>query len=203
MGRTDLDILEVGCGNGWLCPSLKAFGRVTATDLSERAVEEAAARVPDVKFVGGDFMALDLGAKRFDVIVTLEVLSCVEDQAAFLAKLASLLRNFGILILATPNRTVLERHNRVRPASPDQLRHHVDREELVSLLTPHFKILDMRTVCPTANKGLYRFVLGRRPKKILRKLFGRSIERIMARAGMGWSLMALAQTLLDASALVQ
>lgn len=46
IGRTDLAILEVGCGASWLRPSLKPFGHVTATDLSEGVLRGAADRVP-------------------------------------------------------------------------------------------------------------------------------------------------------------
>jgi 2-polyprenyl-3-methyl-5-hydroxy-6-metoxy-1,4-benzoquinol methylase len=193
--RTDLNILEVGCGNGWLCPSLKQFGHVTATDLSDRVVEEAAARIPDVKFIGGDFMTLDFGDQKFDVIVTLETISCVADQPTFVAKLASLMRKGGALMLATPNKPVLEKYNNVPPNPAGQLRHHIDRDELVTLLAPYFEINDVRTVCPTSNKGMYRFILGRTPKKVLRRFFGRSVENVMAHAGLGWSLMALAEML--------
>lgn len=193
LNRTDLDILEVGCGVGWLCPSLKPFGRVTGTDLPEAVVQEAAARVPDVRFVAGDFMALNLGSEQFDVVVTLEVLSCVADQAGFIAKLASLLRKDGVLILATPNRPVLERYNKVKPLAAEQIRHHVDRDELAALLAPHFEIESLRTICATANKGPYRYILGRRPKQVLRKVFGRTIENAMAQAGFGWALITLAR----------
>lgn len=192
-GRHDLDILEVGCGAGWLCPSLKPFGRVTGTDISDRVLEDAAARIPDVRFVAGDFMTLDLGAQQFDVIVTLEVLSHFADQPAFVAKLAALLRPGGLLMLATQNRPVLERYNNVPPAPPPQVRLWVDRDELVSLLIPHFEIRRLSAISPTANKGLYRFILGRRSKRVLRTLFGRSIENAFARAGLGWTLITMAR----------
>jgi ubiquinone/menaquinone biosynthesis C-methylase UbiE len=58
LARTDLNVLEVGCGAGWLCPALKQFGRVTATDLSDEVLARARARVPDVRFIAGDFMEL-------------------------------------------------------------------------------------------------------------------------------------------------
>ena len=103
LGRKDLDIIEVGCGAGWLCPQLTRFGRVTATDLSDEALARAQDRTPEVKFIAGDFMNLDFGRISFDVIVTLEVLSHVADQKAFLEKLASHLRPGGHLLLATQN----------------------------------------------------------------------------------------------------
>src|ERR1700741_529882 len=55
LGRTDLDILEVGCGAGWLCPSLKPYGHVTATDWSDVVLARASERIPDVQFMAGDF----------------------------------------------------------------------------------------------------------------------------------------------------
>src|SRR5262245_51127290 len=54
--RNNLDIVEVGCGSGWLCPDLVPFGRVTATDLSDEVLARARSRAPEVNFVAGDFM---------------------------------------------------------------------------------------------------------------------------------------------------
>src|SRR5262245_2014932 len=84
IGRSDLEIIEVGCGTGWLCPRLTRFGHVTGTDLSDQVLVRAAQRVPEAQFVAGDFMALDFGLARYDVAVSLEVLSHVADQRAFL-----------------------------------------------------------------------------------------------------------------------
>lgn len=193
LGRKDLDIIEVGCGAGWLCPTLAQYGKVTATDFAEEVVARAQQRMPDVKFVAGDFMALDFGVNRFDVVVTLEVLAHVSDQEAFVAKLASLLKPGGRLILATQNRPVLENHNHVPPTQPGQLRHWVDRGELEALLARHFEIKQIRTITPNASKGVMRFVAGRAAKKALRAVAGKVIERRLAAAGFGWTLMALAQ----------
>lgn len=87
LGRTDLEIIDIGCGAGWLCSRLTPFGRVTGTDLSDEVLARARERAPDVEFIEGDFMALDLGHRQFDVAVSLEVLSHVADQAAFLEAL--------------------------------------------------------------------------------------------------------------------
>lgn len=59
LGRHDLDIIEVGCGAGWLCDRLTKFGRVTGTDLSHEVLARAANRWPSVNYVAGDFMQLD------------------------------------------------------------------------------------------------------------------------------------------------
>jgi SAM-dependent methyltransferase len=193
LGRTNLDLIEVGCGAGWLCPSLKVFGRVTATDFSDEMLARASALVPDVRFVEGDFMALDFGAGQFDVVVTLEVLAHVADQRAFIAKLETLLRPGGLLMLATQNRPILERFNTVEPQQPGQLRRWVDRNELEALLSPHFDVLQMRVMTPVAGNGPMRLLAGRKAKQLLRRVVGRTIERTLERSGFGWTLMALAR----------
>lgn len=191
LDRTDLNILEVGCGAGWLCPSLKQFGVVTATDLSDEVLARASARVPGVKFIAGDFMELDFPSE-FDVVVTLEVLSHIADHDAFIAKLHSLLRPGGHLMLATQNRPVLEKFNTVTPQQPGHLRRWFDRNELETLLSPHFAVLKIATLTPVANKGPMRLVAGRKAKRLVRAIAGRGLEKALASAGFGWTLAVLA-----------
>ena len=61
-------------------------------DLADEVIARAQARVPDARFVAGDVMTVDVGAD-FDVVVSLEVLSHVEDQHAFLVRLRDWLRD--------------------------------------------------------------------------------------------------------------
>lgn len=190
--RTDLAILEVGCGAAWLTPELQAFGTVTATDLSADAVASAAQRIPSARFIAGDFMQMDLPAQAFDVVVTLEVLAHVADQRAFAAKLARHLRPGGLLILATQNRPVLENHNTVRPTE-GQLRHWVDRHELAALLEPDFVVDELFSATPQANRGVWRVLNARAVNAPVRAVFGETFERMKERAWLGWTLMAIAR----------
>jgi 2-polyprenyl-3-methyl-5-hydroxy-6-metoxy-1,4-benzoquinol methylase len=190
--RRDLDIIEVGCGAGWLCPSLKAFGKVTATDLSDEVLSRAAQRVPDVAFIPGDFLELELPDESYDVVVTLEVLAHVGDQEAFVAKLARLLRPGGTLILATQNRPAMERYNRVKPVECGQLRRWVDRKELHALLSRHLTVRDIVPITPYSNRGVTRLVAGSAARRVMRMSPGRFLERALA-PEFGRTLMALAQ----------
>jgi 2-polyprenyl-3-methyl-5-hydroxy-6-metoxy-1,4-benzoquinol methylase len=192
LGRTDLDIIEVGCGAAWLCPSLKQFGCVTATDLSDEVLARARARVPQVNFVAGDFMALEFGAEVYDVVVCLQVLAHVADQPAFIHKLAHLLRPGGLLMMATQNRPVLERYNPY-PPRPGQLRRWTDRRELAALLADDFEVRELFGVAPRASRGLMRLVAGKAARRIMRRLTGDLWERALVRAGLGSNLMALAR----------
>jgi SAM-dependent methyltransferase len=216
LGRKDMRILEAGCGTGWLSPHLTGFGQVTACDLSAKVLARAQSRAPDVTFVHGDFMSLDFGGESFDSVISLEVLSHVADQPAFIAKIAHHLRPGGHLMLATQNRFVLKYLNRVPRPEPGQLRRWVDYRELRALLEPEFEVLELFSVTPKFGRGLgvrqwlqssklswpIRKLLRRRSYRpnttstqVLHLDRGRSaVARTPLEAlGLGWTLMALAR----------
>lgn len=104
-GKTALD---VGCGAGLLCEPLARLGAaVTGIDAAPENI--AAART----HAGQSGLAIDyrpgelatLGAARFDLVTSLEVVEHVADPAAFIRILAAALAEDGLLILSTPNRT--------------------------------------------------------------------------------------------------
>jgi 2-polyprenyl-3-methyl-5-hydroxy-6-metoxy-1,4-benzoquinol methylase len=193
IGRKDLRIIEVGCGAAWLTPSLTPFGTVTGTDLSDELLAKAQVRHPDIKFIAGDFMRLDFGGEPYDVAVSLEVLSHVPDQQAFVAKIAGLLKPGGHLMLATQNRPVLERYNRIPPPSAGQLRRWVDAAELEALLTGHFDLLKLYSVTPRADHGLMRIATSHKINVAIDALVGTRFRDFLERRGLGWTLMAHAR----------
>jgi len=148
--------------------------------------------MPLVKLVAGDFMALDFGVEQFDVIVTLEVLSHVENQPAFMAKLAKHLRPNALLMLATQNEPVLRKYNRLPPAEPGQIRKWVNRQQLVALLEPNFIVTDLSSVTLKANMGPMRVLSSRTFNRYLTKLVGDRFQRFMEANDFGWTLIARA-----------
>ena len=193
LGRSDLDIIDIGCGTGWLCAQLLAFGRVTGTDLANEVIERARVRMPAARFLAGDFMALDFAPASFDVVTTLEVLTHVHDQPAFMRKIAEVLRPGGTLMLATQNRFVLER-NDIAPPKPGQLRHWVDRRELRTLLRPHFEVAQLFSVTPAGNGGILRLANSVKLNRLAASLVGEDrLRAAKERLGLGWTLMALAR----------
>lgn len=193
MGRADLDIIDVGCGAGWLEPSLTPFGRVTGTDFSADVLARATAKMPDINFIPGDFMQLPFDDAAYDAVISLEVLAHVADQAAFVAKLARILRPNGLLMLATQNRPTLEKLNNVPPPAPGSIRQWVDRDDLTALLTPHFDIWEMKAITPRANRFPWRLACNNKVDPILKHLFGDGPRRFKERLGWGWTLMTLAR----------
>jgi 2-polyprenyl-3-methyl-5-hydroxy-6-metoxy-1,4-benzoquinol methylase len=193
LGRRDLTILEVGCGAGWFCPQLAEYGKVTGTDLSDEVLARAKKRSPEVNYVAGDFMVLEFDREAFDVVVTLEVLSHVADQKAFVRKLNSHLRPGGMLMMATQNRFVLQHFNSIPPPAPGQLRKWFDRHELRQLLRPHFDVREIFSVSPKANSGFMWAVNSRKLNYPVRAIFGDRVERLKEALGLGWTLMVLAR----------
>lgn len=72
--HTDLDILEVGCGNGWLTHQLAEIPGSTVVGIDINFTElQQAARVfsndPNLRFIHGDIRSGLLEDRRFDFIV--------------------------------------------------------------------------------------------------------------------------------------
>ncbi|MEP6950896.1 MAG: class I SAM-dependent methyltransferase [Ginsengibacter sp.] len=68
------NILEVGCGNGWLAAQLSSFtpAKVTGLDINTVELEQARRvfkRVPNLKFAEGDISSGILADEKFDLIV--------------------------------------------------------------------------------------------------------------------------------------
>jgi 2-polyprenyl-3-methyl-5-hydroxy-6-metoxy-1,4-benzoquinol methylase len=126
-------------------------------------------------------MTIDVG-DDFDVVVTLEVLSHVADQPAFMRRLFEWLKPGGELMLATQNKPVLSRFNRIPAPAPGQLRRWVDREELRKLASDAgFRIDEIFVVSPKADHGIMRVIAkaGRMTHT----------SRFLERLGFGWTTM--------------
>ena len=194
LGRRDLAIVDVGCGAGWTCERLAAFGSVTGVDLADEVLDRARTRLPHVRFLTGDVFSVELPRESFDVVVSLEVLSHVKNQQDFVDRLATLLRPGGWLMLATQNRPVLERWSVVGPAYPGQIRHWVDARELRRLLATRFESIRIESVLPVGDQGFLRVVNSPKLNRLLCVLLpAASIERWKERALLGHTLLALAQ----------
>lgn len=94
--------LEVGCGMGEFTRRLAARAqRVTGVDLSPEMLRLARARSvqqPNIEYLLGDVMQLDLPLAGYDCIVTIATLHHLQLDAA-LARLKSLLNSGGLLVI--------------------------------------------------------------------------------------------------------
>jgi SAM-dependent methyltransferase len=104
----DADVLEVGCGPGWLwrgnLPRVPPSWRILLTDLSPGMTGEAMAALgTDARFSARqmEVQALDLPDAGFDAVVANWMLYHVEDRPRALAEIRRVLKPGGALFAAT------------------------------------------------------------------------------------------------------
>lgn len=106
-----MNFLDIGCGGGLVSEPLARLGaKVTAIDAEEVNVQIAKAHLEssDVEIdyrVSTVEEMLPENAKKFDVVVCLEVVEHVNSPHQFLKNAGSLVAKNGMIIIATINRT--------------------------------------------------------------------------------------------------
>ena len=191
------NILDLGCGTGWFTEQLAEFGTATGMDLNDKAMVEAQQRAPQIKFIGGNIFEHPLDLNSFDVIVALQVIAHVDDQAGFMHQAAKLLKHSGHLILSTNNRFVMQRLGAMDWGSHESSGHienWLTKSELVKLASPQFEVLKAWTISPVGNGGVLRFVNSARLNVMLEHIApAESLRRLKERLGLGYSIMMLAR----------
>jgi 2-polyprenyl-3-methyl-5-hydroxy-6-metoxy-1,4-benzoquinol methylase len=110
------DVLDAGCGEGYLARVLAARGaRVTGIDLSPKLLERARERSPggEIEYRLEDLSTpLPEYADRFDAVASYLVLNDVEDVPGFAATLGAVLKPGGKLVHAfnNPYGAVIRKH---------------------------------------------------------------------------------------------
>ncbi|HVK25879.1 MAG TPA: bifunctional 2-polyprenyl-6-hydroxyphenol methylase/3-demethylubiquinol 3-O-methyltransferase UbiG [Actinokineospora sp.] len=105
-------VLDIGCGGGLVSERLAAIGYdVTGVDLSEGSIEvarkHAAASGVTVNYVVGSAYELPAGDGTIDMVVISDVLEHLHDLPGAVAEIARVLRDGGIVVFDTINRTVM------------------------------------------------------------------------------------------------
>lgn len=107
------NILDYGCGTGFLIPHLLKLGaNVTGLDFSDESINSVNARFGEAHAFKGAFGIEEVlkSGKKFDVIFLIEVIEHLDDKALneSLANIKKMLSNDGILIVTTPNDETLD-----------------------------------------------------------------------------------------------
>lgn len=99
------DVLDVASGDGVLAELLAPHARsIVCVDSGERVVEAARERLKaqrNVEVVQGDMHALELGARRFDLVLMMHALTYSDRPAQAVAEAARVLKPGGRLLAAT------------------------------------------------------------------------------------------------------
>lgn len=98
-------VLDIGCGSGAISlPLLAQTRKMTLLDISSRMLDIARSKVPsdrtvDVELINGEFMAVDLAPRSFDLVCCIGVLAHVDSPGEVIAKVSGLVKPGGMVIL--------------------------------------------------------------------------------------------------------
>jgi 2-polyprenyl-6-hydroxyphenyl methylase/3-demethylubiquinone-9 3-methyltransferase len=109
---TGRQVLEVGCGGGFMAEELARRGAaVTGVDPSEAAIaaakEHAETGGLKIRYLVGPGESLPFPDSQFDVVVCVDVLEHVQDLNRVIAEIRRVLHPSGLLLFDTINRTPL------------------------------------------------------------------------------------------------
>ncbi len=105
--KSDLKVLEIGSGLGYLTYAMKEEGYdVLGMDISNEAVENAKTNFGNY-FIREDLFEFSkTDTALFDVVVLTEVIEHVEEPLKFIDAISKLIKQNGSIILATPNKSI-------------------------------------------------------------------------------------------------
>lgn len=120
-GEAKQQIIDVGCGAGFIANALAAEGHeVLGIDLSASSLAVAvkyAAPGSSVRYKKGDASRIEAPSGSFDVALLLDVLEHVENPEQLIAEAARLVRPGGLIFFHTFNRTQLARFLAIKAVS--------------------------------------------------------------------------------------
>lgn len=194
---TKPNIIDLGCGTGWLTNVLSTFGPTIGVDISDVAIADASKRFPHVQFMCENIAEWDFPQSSFDLVVSHEVLEHFEDQQAYVRVVQRLLKPGGFLVMTTPNRWTSEALSAEELASYDRqpVENWLTGGELKTLLNRHMKVVSITSVTPgCGTRGIHGIVSSPLLREILKRLGVRWIfDGIALRAGFGLTLLAVAR----------
>lgn len=172
-GKSDPKILDVGCGSGWLARELKQYGQVTATDLSQKVINDLQRKEPGIEWIG-DFLSVTLPENYYDIVICLETIAHVPDQEAFVQHMARVIQPGGTVLLTSQNEYVWLRTSSLQPPEEGQIRNWPSRDRLRELFTPYFSIEKIVTCAPGGDRGLPRLINNRVSNALGSRFFGQT-----------------------------
>ena len=109
-----LECLDIGCGGGLLSERIARLGAsVTGIDITENSIEIAKIHAfnsgLNINYIKTDissFIKIN-SPKQFDLIIASEVVEHLDNRNLFFKEISKLLKNEGILIMTTINKTAL------------------------------------------------------------------------------------------------
>ena len=109
-----LKCLDIGCGGGLLSERISRLGAsVTGIDVTKRSIEIAKTHALNsglnINYINTDVSSFVKNnvSNKFDLIIASEVIEHLDNRNLFFKEVSKLLKNKGILIITTINKTAL------------------------------------------------------------------------------------------------
>ena len=106
----DIKILDIGCGGGLLSEPLSRLGAtVTGIDASDRNIKVAKMHLKKSKLDVDYYCSSPdkfVAKEKFDVVLNMEIVEHVDNVDFFLLKSSELLKQNGLMFIATLNKTL-------------------------------------------------------------------------------------------------
>jgi 2-polyprenyl-3-methyl-5-hydroxy-6-metoxy-1,4-benzoquinol methylase len=138
----------VGCGNGAFVEAASQNFVASGIELSSAAAEAARDRGLDVR--AGDFIEMEFGGTKFDVITFWDVLAGCPDLDAVLRKCVSLMKPMSVLVGSVPligGMTAKTLRSRWPLLIPPVNIHYFDRRSIQMLAAKHgLNVIDVRSM---------------------------------------------------------
>jgi 2-polyprenyl-3-methyl-5-hydroxy-6-metoxy-1,4-benzoquinol methylase len=153
-----LEILDLGCGRGWLTNLLSGYGVASGIEPVKPVIEYAKKIFPHIQFQNGTTKKLlaQNNFKKYDLIVSSEVIEHIPDDKkdGFIKDIKELLKENGHVILTTPRKEAEEEWNSSFPVE-QPIEDWITEAELESLLTKNsFQKIKFNTVAMSPVVGL-------------------------------------------------
>jgi 2-polyprenyl-6-hydroxyphenyl methylase/3-demethylubiquinone-9 3-methyltransferase len=110
--KSKLSILDIGCGGGLLSEPLarQGFASITGIDASKKNIAIASAHAKRDASLAGTLKyqhsAIEDHNEQYDIILNMEVIEHVDNVPLFLENSLRCLKDDGIMVIATLNRTI-------------------------------------------------------------------------------------------------
>lgn len=119
LNSENINVLEVGCGGGILSEEIAKMGfNTTGIDPSEKSLNTAIKHAKDnllkIRYEKGTGENIPYQDNSFDVVLCCDVLEHVRDLPKVIAEISRVLKNGGVFIYDTFNRTYLSKISTVK-----------------------------------------------------------------------------------------
>jgi SAM-dependent methyltransferase len=152
-------VLDLGCGSGSGTALLaRAGARVLGVD---RVAPDAESRRSGAAFCRADIAGLPIRARRFDAVVSFQVIEHLADPTPYLRAIGGLLADRGTAIVSTPNRALSDGVN------PYHVREYLGAE-LREVLARHFAEVELLGVGTSDRVRAYLSARSRRIQLVMR-----------------------------------